>query len=379
MTGKSTFQAIKLQAHHTATFDKRDVPKRCLCMGYGCFLIWHYGAPKAALVVAFVFLAIEVAAYTLRAFLPQSNEDFSDPLIALIIFRVFLAVNIFAAAGVVLILQPFMATAIAGLIFLSGVAIHAIIAHVFLPMVNWVMAPTLAWSMAVGTYLIVATDRTPLAPGDGLFIGIICVLWIGTMLAAIIRQTGTRRTFSDALAVAQNRAEQLAYLSRHDALTGLLNRAAFDEILLDALQFDPDQGPLAVVLLDLDKFKPVNDTYGHAAGDAALVEMARRISQILGQDCAARLGGDEFVGVITGARSRAHVEQIAQRLKNRLSEPVMHGDIPLQIGASIGVAIAEGPGEDRSSLIARADRAMYGAKSTGSAHPILAETRAKAG
>lgn len=379
MNGINTFQALRLQAHYSATFDARDVPKRCVGMAVCCYLIWQYGAPQAAFALALAFLALEVAAYGLRCLLPRANEDLSDPMIALIILRVFLGVNLFALTGVVLILQPHMITALVGLIFLSGVAIHSIIAHVLLPMMNWIVAPSLTWSMVLGCYLITAQERAPLALADGLILGVSAVLWSVSMGLTILRQTGTRRAFSEALTKAQERADRLAYLSRHDALTGLLNRAAFDEILLDALQFDPGTCPVAVVLLDLDKFKPVNDTYGHAAGDAALVEMARRVTEVLGEDNAARLGGDEFVGLIAGARDRPHVDQIAQRLKSRLSEPVMHEGNALEIGASIGVSLARAPGEDLSALIARADRAMYAAKTVGSDQAIFAEDVARAG
>jgi diguanylate cyclase (GGDEF)-like protein len=163
------------------------------------------------------------------------------------------------------------------------------------------------------------------------------------------------------LASQRARAERtLAHQAHHDELTGLYNRrhivTKIDEAM-DAL----DRGQLAEVTLllcDLDGFKPVNDRYGHQAGDIVLQAVARRLTAVAGpHDAVGRLGGDEFVILRRGG------EPIADRITAALGEPIEVGGGTVRIGASVGTATAwPGDGADRESLIARADAAMYAEK-----------------
>jgi len=152
--------------------------------------------------------------------------------------------------------------------------------------------------------------------------------------------------------------EQLLHRAQHDDLTGLANRAR----LAPWLPLTADRA--TVLFIDLDGFKAVNDRAGHAAGDAVLVEAARRIrGAVRREDVAARLGGDEFVVLCpyTGPRDAG---DLAERLLAELNRPVRHGDVELALGASIGVASGR-PGDDFASLIERADGALYEAKAAG--------------
>ncbi|RZS91715.1 diguanylate cyclase (GGDEF)-like protein [Motilibacter rhizosphaerae] len=147
---------------------------------------------------------------------------------------------------------------------------------------------------------------------------------------------------------------QLAHLAAHDGLTGLANRRA----LTDALEERLATGAL-VLYLDLDGFKAVNDRYGHAAGDAVLVEVAERLrSLVRPDDVVARLGGDEFVVVCPGS---ADGEELAERVRSALGEPVAYLSHALVVGASTGVAVTR-PGDDVDGLLRRADAEMYAAK-----------------
>jgi len=143
-------------------------------------------------------------------------------------------------------------------------------------------------------------------------------------------------------------------------LTSLPNRLAlrewFDEQAL---------GPVAVHCLDLDGFKPVNDTYGHPTGDALLSVVARRLSGTLRDgDLAARIGGDEFVIVQRNVSAPREAESLAQRLRASLSRPVQVGNHGIRISACIGYVVSE-EGEDLEALIALADEALYKAKRSG--------------
>jgi len=163
--------------------------------------------------------------------------------------------------------------------------------------------------------------------------------------------------------------ERVAHLAMHDALTGLANRMQFHRALDQALA-EP-QGPwTALFCLDLDGFKPVNDTFGHAAGDAVLRLVADRLrSAVPGADLVARLGGDEFAVI---HRSDADdLAETAERLVATMRAPFQVDGALVGIGVSIGLARLE-PGEDADRLMARADAALYAAKAAGRGTWILA-------
>jgi len=151
----------------------------------------------------------------------------------------------------------------------------------------------------------------------------------------------------------------------HDPLTGLANRALFDELLRHEFgSAERLRGPLALVALDLDGFKGVNDTFGHAAGDLVLREAADRIqSQLRSSDTAARLGGDEFSVLLSGCPAEA-ARAVAQRLVDRLSEPYP-GEVGHAVTSSAGVVTSVGGSPALNDLVHRADEALYRAKAAG--------------
>jgi diguanylate cyclase (GGDEF)-like protein len=165
------------------------------------------------------------------------------------------------------------------------------------------------------------------------------------------------------------RAEQkIAYLARHDALTGLLNRASVIESIEQQLQVSRRSGAeFAVFVIDLNHFKPVNDTLGHPVGDALLREIAVRLKQATrDRDTVARLGGDEFVVVQTIEHSAvASVCALAERIQRAIGEPWATDQHQINPSASIGVALAPRDGDEAGGLLKNADIALYRAKSAG--------------
>ncbi|GAA3350026.1 hypothetical protein GCM10020358_74390 [Amorphoplanes nipponensis] len=159
--------------------------------------------------------------------------------------------------------------------------------------------------------------------------------------------------------------EQLVHEAYHDALTGLASRALFRERALEALA--RDGAGTAVLLLDLDGFKEINDSLGHAAGDALLVQVADRLRAAVREgDTVARFGGDEFGVVITSPTALADAEAVAGRIAAALAEPVRVGERDLPVAASIGLAGGADAG-DIDQLLRNADLAMYRAKAAGGA------------
>lgn len=160
--------------------------------------------------------------------------------------------------------------------------------------------------------------------------------------------------------------EALEHLATHDPLTGLVNRGVFERGLVRAgARLDRHGGRVAVLLVDLDHFKNVNDTYGHAAGDLLLEATGERLRRIVrDDDLAARLGGDEFA-VIASGHSASEFDGLAQRLCEELSQPVAGAGFEVRPSVSIGVAVATTGAHVGEELVARADRALYAAKSAG--------------
>ena len=158
-------------------------------------------------------------------------------------------------------------------------------------------------------------------------------------------------------------AEQLLEVSQTDALTGLTNRSGLlqraETLLLNGRR-------RSLVLVDLDRFKPVNDQKGHAAGDAMLVEIARRLrSMVRSQDLAARIGGDEFVLLFSEPRTRASMEAFCTELLALLSQPLQFEGSSLRVGASMGIASHPEDGASLPDLVRAADMALYHVKRHG--------------
>ncbi|WP_417684169.1 diguanylate cyclase domain-containing protein [Roseibium sp.] len=167
---------------------------------------------------------------------------------------------------------------------------------------------------------------------------------------------------------------QNRYLALHDTLSGLANRLQFNRVLDTSVKALPDKS-FAVIHCDLDKFKAVNDTYGHAAGDEVIKAVARRMTKVVGRGgLVARVGGDEFVVIMRTVTDRAGLTKLSDTLIASISEPIPLPDgIDAHIGLSIGISLAPDQGVDGESLVAAADAALYHSKETGRGRMFFAE------
>lgn len=193
------------------------------------------------------------------------------------------------------------------------------------------------------------------------------IVVIGVLL--LVRQHATLAENRNLVARLAATERELRHRAMHDALTGLGGRALLHERLGAAVRRHRQDGvPLAVVFMDLDDFKLVNDTYGHAAGDDVLVEIAHRLRRAiepLGDGAAAfRMSGDEFAVLLTGPPAEV-ADATARGLLAAIGAPVQAGDRALRVGGSAGVAVAAGPDTEASALLRAADVAMYGVKHGG--------------
>lgn len=175
---------------------------------------------------------------------------------------------------------------------------------------------------------------------------------------------GYRGTASDITEEVKVRTE-IEHLSMHDALTGLPNRHQLQSFLAHKLA---NAEPVALLSLDLDRFKPVNDTLGHAAGDRVLHDISLRLLECTREDdLVARLGGDEFIMVVGGTFSQASIERLCSRIIEQIKQPISYEGQELFVGTSIGIALSPEDAREAEELLRCADIALYQAKADGRA------------
>lgn len=172
-------------------------------------------------------------------------------------------------------------------------------------------------------------------------------------------------SFNQMVAAIEERERQIIHVGLHDGLTGLPNRKLFTEQLANTLSRRRVGEQVMVAYVDLDDFKMVNDTLGHPAGDALLRIVADHLREELPDALLARLGGDEFAILIDGIDDKASLGNIADALQRCFDRPVSINDQQVSCGASIGIAMAPGDGEDGNTLMKNADLALYRAKHEG--------------
>jgi diguanylate cyclase (GGDEF)-like protein len=161
--------------------------------------------------------------------------------------------------------------------------------------------------------------------------------------------------------------EKLAHAATHDVLTGLPNRSHFKELVDESLKNAmANDGKCAVLMMDLDRFKWVNDTQGHVAGDELLCQVASALTDVVGTTGqAVRLGGDEFAIILPNFQNIIDVEYLAQKIVDRVQQPFDTSSSTLQIGATIGIAIGPDDGDSMTRLLRSADLALYAGKQAG--------------
>ncbi|CAE6715776.1 hypothetical protein R69927_04838 [Paraburkholderia domus] len=176
-----------------------------------------------------------------------------------------------------------------------------------------------------------------------------------------------RREIKSQMDVLHNKQRELVHLATHDGLTGLPNRMLFMQKLEAAIGEATRRGEaLAVLFVDLDRFKQINDQFGHSIGDKVLAAVARRLKEVLcTADVAARLGGDEFIVLIEGPRSAEAAPGIASRIMGALNEELLIDGQSMTVGASIGISQYPDDSATAEELLLNADAAMYAAKSGG--------------
>lgn len=184
---------------------------------------------------------------------------------------------------------------------------------------------------------------------------------------AVTMESGDQFVVYEDITEQKQAEEEIRKLAYHDPLTGLPNRALFNDRLVVALaNARRTKVPLAVMLLDLDRFKEVNDSLGHAVGDQLLRAVGQRLTSILRKgDTICRIGGDEFLLLLPGMARAEHAATVAERILQGIRNPFVLDGRELHVTTSLGIAVYPEDGVDGDTLIRNADIAMYGAKEAG--------------
>lgn len=241
-----------------------------------------------------------------------------------------------------------------------ALVMHLVFSNVIGGLLGFLVSAAITFGLTLGAaYLLIKQDLALFAR----MATFIKTLEGGQMPEAI---TTHRRDELGELAHALNRLtnrDKAVQQANSDALTGLANRRGVLQKLEAAYKA---QKPLALFYIDLDKFKPINDTYGHEAGDAVLKRVAELFTTAVREnDLVARLGGDEFLIILFGMTDREQLAERAQKMIDLVSEPMWVGDVRVKLGASIGITVAPQDGNTVESLMAAADETMYAVKKAG--------------
>ncbi|HET9771743.1 MAG TPA: EAL domain-containing protein [Acidimicrobiia bacterium] len=224
------------------------------------------------------------------------------------------------------------------------------------------------WRLVVGANRPLVGSMASNEPRLLLLAGLLATLLMTALVEVLLRRRGYALSMVDEQTeILRQRTDDLAHLAVHDTLTGLPNRVLLSDRLEQALRRTArTNASVAVLFIDLDRFKFVNDSRGHAVGDELLVAVADRLRSVVrSHDTVARFGGDEFVVVCEDVDAAVQASVLAERIAETLREPVLAAGQEVFLGASIGIAVADGDTDSPESLLRDADAAMYRAKDRG--------------
>jgi diguanylate cyclase (GGDEF)-like protein len=347
----------------------RDISLRA---GVALLMLWicfAAGFGWEGMITFAIIIVLEIVAYPLN----RRASRFEEPLTLRLAILLFLinwgSMFPFLAFGVILSRADDLPFIIAGFIWTFGVFVHISNSFGLLPFYNWTQM-----SVAFGAVIwimgnLITHPAHPARIDHWLATIALLLLYAKTTLGTMTRQNDTHRALERARREANARLAELERLSQHDPLTGLMNRRAFDSEVDKLMRQAVHRHGVTVFLIDLDGFKPINDSYSHDAGDALLCAIADRLRKFTGeQGLVARLGGDEFAVVRSDIANKDEALKIGADLITAVTTPAFFEEKSLQVGASIGIARQSDDIATLPALLSGADQAMFRAKQEPDCH-----------
>ncbi len=357
------------QAQIAGHISSRDVVKRVgttLLMA-GCCMTDGY--VLAGLSICTVIFALEICTYPLNKRASQFDKPIELSTAIWVFLANWIAMLTFLAFAITLSYSDSLPHVLMAFIWAFGIFVHVSNTFGLLPFYNWSqMIPAfgaiywMCWNLSQNPVHAAPTLEW--------------IIVAGLLLIYIVNTFDTMKDTHQALDRARDesnaRLMELERLSRHDPLTGLMNRRAFDEVIGSLMHQHANREGVTVFLLDLDGFKPINDSYSHKAGDAVLLAVAARLLDLVSENGeVARLGGDEFAVVKTNITSSEVARLFADDILATLQEPIPFEQKMLGVGASIGIARQGHDAPDLAILMSGADQAMYLAKQDPEGQPKI--------
>ncbi|PJI92695.1 diguanylate cyclase (GGDEF)-like protein [Yoonia maricola] len=347
----------------------RDVPKRvasALLMVGVCYIA-GFGL-QGVIAGLFIFVA-EVLAYPLNKRASQFEKRLNLRT-AIAVFGVnWAAMFPFLSFAVILAQSDMLPFVLAAYLWVFGIYVHVSNTFGLLPAYNWSQM-----TVAFGTifFMLWGLSQNPAfeaRPLYWLLTAVLTTVYVVNTFDTMNLQKDTHQALERARQEANARLDDLERLSRSDSLTGLMNRRAFDEVVQSMMHQHANKQGVTVFLIDLDGFKPINDSYGHEAGDAVLRAIASRLEAVAHRgDRVARVGGDEFAVLSANVTSVKEARKLAQEIIATLSETIPFEQKKLDVGISVGIARQGPDASTPPALLSGADQAMYLAKQDPDTH-----------
>ena len=366
--------SIRHQTRFVLHVVERDIFKRMATTAMMVAIFWWLEQYLFALSLVVLLPPFEVAAAVAVRRLPKDDAEISRRFIAFVWFLQIGSTIVYLSPAFHLTLEGSAPMFLAAFLWLSGIFVHITNTFFSMPFYNWtLMMPSFGAAFGV-LWMAAQMEQNPETRNQWFVAMTMLIVYVFNTFETLHKQTDTQRALDRARKEANDRLKELERLTRHDSLTGLLNRRGFDLSLATLLGRKNSLQLVAVFLLDLDGFKPINDTYSHDAGDKVLRTVGSRLAELVnGHGCAARFGGDEFAIVLTEARDEQAVQEFGRRLVQSIQQPIQHGARLLQVSASVGVSLTSHGLRTVGSLCTAADQAMYRAKGNAGNKVVLYE------
>lgn len=342
----------------------RDMARRLATLAFVLFLCGVAEKLTTTVIIGLILYGFEAASYLINRKALILEKSMSTRRATGIWFIGWSSLIFYFFPTLALVQTGSIALIVAGYMWMFGVYVYVTNTFSLLPFYNWsLMIPSFIASIPI--FWVTSTVEVSASPPlHWLFAAGLMLIYSVNTFETMNKQKDTSEQLKIARREANQRLQELEHLTRHDALTGLINRRAFDQELAAMLNDTSKPGQVGVFVLDLDGFKPINDNYSHDAGDMVLVGVANRLRSLLHDNgFVARLGGDEFALVFSEISSPSMALFIGDKIAQITRDPIRYNQHSLSVGGSVGVALAHPNTVDVATICAQADRAMYRAKS----------------